>query len=129
MAEANLIGTVDFYIMRRDDLTAEVSDITSELVKETKQSVNLATDFNNQKAAVGEQYTDKSSDDYKNAMAEVQDQYNLKLADITALETELQNKKTQDEAEIKEITSYIDGARSMTKENIKKDFTYGDASQ
>lgn len=127
MSCSGIQATVNFYTAREADLTHDLTDIMMDITLATKESSKLVADTTNERAAVKEQY-EQGSDDYKEAMQAVEDEYNLKLADITAWESELETKKETMETEIQATKSYKDSFTEVLKQNIKTDFTYGKSS-
>lgn len=127
MSCSGIQATVNFYTAREADLTHDLTDIMMDITLATKESSKIIAETTNNRAAVKEQY-ESGTDEYDEAMQAVQDDYNLKLADITAWESELETQKETMETEIQATKSYKDSFTEVLKQNIKTDFKYGQSS-
>ncbi len=135
MASAGMLGTVDLYISERDDLTKQMSDILMSITQASGQTSEVMNEETQKETALEKQYgvTSTSSDSsdstqYEIALQEVQDQYNLKLQDINTWEKELEVKKQTEQTQLDEVNSLIQSFQSTLKDNVKKDYTYGQSS-
>lgn len=127
MSFTGIQATVDFYTMREADLTNQMTDIMTAITRAAQQTSSLATETNDQKEAAKNQYG-SGTEEYQEALSEINDEYQLKLADITAWESELETQKDSIETELKATTSYKESFKSVLKQNIQNDFKYGDSS-
>lgn len=124
MASDGLLETVNMYTRRIADLTNHVSDIVISINRASTDSLNLLEETNDKKAAVREEH-EAGSDGYKDAMAEVQEDYEVSLAVINQWESELNVEKEYNEGEIKSETVAREGFQAELKQNITKDHQYG----
>lgn len=124
MTVAGLESTVQFYTSREADLTSELSNIMFDITQASKDSAKLAQQTGDKRKAVKETY-DYGTEEYDDAMDEVQQEYQLELAQITEWETELETKKNCLETEIQAVNSYKESFTSALKQNVQTDFKYG----
>lgn len=128
MSYASVLATVNMYTSEADDLTYQLGDITMQITKASGKISALATNMTSQKAAIkaeGDEDPDYAdSVEYKEDLQDVQDEYNMKLADINAWEKELEAKKTNMETRIQAIKSYKESYMSVLKENVKNDSNF-----
>lgn len=124
MATAGLLDTVNLYTMREADLTNQLGDIVTQINRETTKSMKLLDTTGKKKAAVREQY-EAGSEQYKDAMGEIQDEYELSLAQINQWESELEVKKEDIQTELKATTASKEGFQAALKQNVTKDYQYG----
>lgn len=124
MASTGLLDTVNLYTMREADLTNQLSDIVMSINRASKDSMKLLDKTGKEKSEVREQY-ETGSDEYKDAMQEVQDEYEYSLAKINQWESELEVKKENLETEIKATTVAKEGFQAALKQNVTKDHQYG----
>lgn len=124
MAFTGIQATVDFYSMQEVDLTNDLTDIMMSITRAGRNNVELSREVGDKKEAVKASY-EQGSDEYKEAMSEIQDDYELKLHEITEWENELETKKNEIENEIKATSSYKESFTSALKQNVQNDFKYG----
>lgn len=128
MSYASVLATVNMYTSEADDLTYQLGDITMQITKAAGKTSALATNATNQRAAIKAEadedpdYAD--STEYKEDLQDVQDEYNMKLADINSWEKELELKKTNMETRIQAIKSYKESYMAVLKENVKNDSNF-----
>lgn len=127
MSFAGIQATIDFYTMRESELTNLLSDIIIDVTRATKDSFDVAEELNNKKNALSEYYDPKSSA-YDEAKDALEEEYEVKLSEISEWESELKLQQSSYETEIKETSSYKESLISVEKNNIQKDFKYGNAS-
>lgn len=133
MAFTGIQGTIDFYTQQEADLTNQITDILMSETLASRETTEIANQSVNQRTMVKNEYT--SSDGqitniqgYDDAMADIQDNYQLQLAKISSWESELQTKQQQLETQLKAITSYKESFMGVLKQNVQKSFKYGDGS-
>ncbi len=123
MAFVGIQQTINLYSMQQSSLTNELTDIMMEITDASGKTTDLVQSTNAKKTAVKEEY-DTDDAEYDVQMDEIEDEYNLKLAEITEWESELEVKKENMETEIQAITSYKESFTSALKQNVQKDFKY-----
>ena len=124
MAFTGIQATVDFYTVRESDLTNQLTDIMTEITRKSKDTSSLTQEECKNKDAVRGEYT-AGTDEYHDAMQEVTDDYDMKLAEITTWENELEVQKGQIETELKATTAYKESFQSALKQNVQSDMKYG----
>lgn len=127
MAFTGIQATVDFYTMQEAELTNQMTDIMTALTRASKQTSEIAQQTEQEKVAAKDQYG-SGTEEYQDAVSDIQNDYQLKLAQITSWESELETKKDALETELKATTSYKESFKSVLKTNIQNDFKYGDTS-
>lgn len=120
MATSGIQATIDCYIVQEADLANQIVDIMTSITSACRSSADLAQTNSDKKANVRSKY-EKGSDEYKEAMDKVQDEYNVKLADITAWESQLNTRKESLETEIKVVQTNKESFQSMLKQNTQND--------
>lgn len=133
MAFTGIQGTIDFYTQQEADLTNQITDILMSETLASRETTEIADQSVNQRTMVKNEYTGPDGQitnvqGYDDAMAEIQDNYQLQLAKITSWESELQTKQQQLETQLKAVTSYKESFMGVLKQNVQKSFKYGDGS-
>lgn len=123
MSFVGIQATVDFYTQQEADLTNQLTDIMTNITQASRETTDLVKETSDKKDAVRNNY-DSDSPEYDEAMDEVQDDYELKLAEITEWESELETKKNNLETQVKEATSYKESFQSALKSNVQSDFKF-----
>lgn len=124
MASSGLLDTVNLYTRLEADFAHQVMDIVLDISDQTAKGTKLLEITNKLKAGVRGKY-EAGSDAYKEAMEEIQDEYELSLSFINQWESELKAKKTNLETQAKCATQAKEGAQAMLKQNVPKDNTWG----
>lgn len=127
MTVAAIHETVLLYTAEQANLTYDLGTIMGKITTATRENSTLLTETTNKRDEVSKTY-DVDSTEYETKMEEVNDDYQVKLAEINAWEAELEEQKNATETKLKEITSYKESFEQAEKSNIKKDFTYGQSS-
>lgn len=128
MSFTGIQATIDFYTVQEANITNELTDIMTDITQATKKISSVSTKTSQQRESVKAEYPDCTSVQYKNAMDDIESEYETTLADITAWETELQTQKDSKQTELQATRSYLESFKSALKENIQKDFKYGGSS-
>jgi len=132
MSIAALNGKLLLYTQEKADLTKRLTSIMGDLNVATNNSTDLMEQtgakraYYNQKAQADPDYAD--STEYEVETEAVESDYQLQLAKINSWESELQTEKSNVETDLKEVTSYEESWTTLLKNNIKKDFSYGQSS-
>ena len=127
MAEAGLLATVDACLLQKDQLTAQETDILNQITRASRDTTEITKKAADEKREVAEEY-DTDSTEYEAAIDKIEDEFEVKLAEINQWEKELETKKQNIETEITALAAYQESFESVLKNNVKKDFTYGDQS-
>lgn len=128
MSFTGIQATIDFYTVQKNDLTNDVTDIMMQITQATNQISSLSVSTCQAREEARAYYGDVTSSYYQYAIAQIEDDYESKLAVIQSWETELQTQKDTKQTELQATTSYIESFKSAEKENIQKDFKYGGGS-
>lgn len=128
MAFAGIQATVDFYTQQQADLTNQLNDIMTDITLAARKSSTLAKQTSEKKEAIydnaDEDCSYKESGEYDEDLNKVQDEYELKLAQIQEWESALEVKKENLETQVQAITSYKESFQSALKSNVQSDFKY-----
>lgn len=128
MSFVGIQATVDFYTAQEADITNQLSDIMTSITQATKQSSSVLEEENEAKDAVYEKANSDStyanSNQYNSDLQKVTDEYQVKLADITEWESELQTQKQTLQTQLQATTSYKESFTSALKQNVQSDFKY-----
>lgn len=125
MAYAGILDLVNFYTQRSNDLTSEIVDIMQDINESNRGSINFLKDVAAQKSELKNRVHDTDSDEYKDALEDITNNYQIKLAEIQQWETELESEKSQKETELQSINGYKESYEKMLKQNIDSDLKYG----
>ncbi len=128
MSFSGIQATIDFYTAENALLTNELTDIMTLITEATHEISAVSTETCQQRTAVKAKYTDNTSTGYQMAMDDVEAEYELKVADISAWESELQIQKDNKQTEVQATRSYLESYKAVLKENVQKDFSYGGGS-
>lgn len=125
MSFAGIQATVNFYTLQEASLTGQLDAIMTQISQASSQTSELAQQTEEKKTSV---YNANGSSDYTSEIEEIQNEYELKLSEITSWENQLEIKKTTLETELKATTSYKESYTSALKQNVQSDFKYGQNS-
>lgn len=124
MSYAGILATVNLYKAEKNMLTSDLSDILMNITDASKQCSDLTEQENERKSAVRENY-DKEDTEYKVQMDEIENEFEGQLSQVNAWESELEQQKQAKETQVQMTSSYLDSFTEVLKNNVKKDFTYG----
>jgi chromosome segregation ATPase len=127
MSYAGIQATINFYTMRESDLTEEITSILTDITRASAQTGDFVKQSQEQKNTIRSTY-EAGTTEYQVQMDQANEEYAVKLAEISNWEAELEVKKEQLETEIKSVSSYKESFKSALKQNIQKDFKYGGSS-
>lgn len=126
MAIAGLQGIINFYISRECDLTNSLSDIMMKITSASRKTASITTQMSDAKNALKEEFGGDTDDvDYQDAKDEMDDYYNVKLADISSWEAELDVQKEEIKTELEMVKNSKESYQAIIKKNIQEDFKYG----
>jgi hypothetical protein len=127
MAYAGLLATVNLYTAEKADLTSQLSTIMESISRATGESSQISSDEASEQSALAAKYGTDSTE-YEVANDELEHKYDAQLKAINAWESELQVQKQNLETQVQEVSSYLESFQSALKDNVKKDFKYGQKS-
>ena len=127
MAFTGMQATINLCIVREGQLTNELTDIMTQMTQACRETAQQAEEVSAAKRNIRTDYEYGVIDDttYQDRKDEVQEEYELALAQLTAWESELESQKNELETEIQATTAYKESFLSAAKQNIQKDFKYG----
>ena len=140
MATANLQETLLSYALRRNQLNLEITELQSQKNLATysqADAMSLKCAQEREKKAyfknlyendpeLQEKYIDYTQiPDFEDEINKIVAEYNDKISELTAWETELDAQITTDSAELEEVNAYIESIKSMLQTNIQDDYNYG----
>ena len=141
MSYSGLLSTVNLYRTQKTDLTGELSDILMSLTRASRKGTELMYEETQQKAQIKEDYKteigeletpeayairrDEAEEDCKYELDQVEAEFELQLEKINCWEQELEFQKQTKETQVQMTGSYLESFTEVLKNNIKKDFTYG----
>lgn len=140
MAIASLSEIIQSYIMRRNNISVDLTNYSSQKTLATAETSELAGWKNSRNSNLRVEYkkifeeTYKGSStfvdytelqEYKDQVQYVDSYYDAKTEDLTNWETQLDAQITTVNTELSEINAYIDSFKQTLSSNIKTDFNYG----
>lgn len=132
MTIASIQGTLLLYTMEKANITSDLMDIMDDLNTATGNSVELMQSTNEKRSYYSEKaqndaaYADSTQ--YEIDSQAVEDDYQLQLAQINQWDSKLQQEKTSLETQLKVVTTYEESWTQLLKNNIKRDFSYGQSA-
>ena len=144
MAIANLHETLLAYTLRKNALNLEISELQSQKTLAVRSQSDAQSLLSARKHEVRdyfknyyktecendpefkERYLDYTKiPEFEEEIDKIVAEYQEKLDELTAWETNIDSQITTDSAEIEEITAYQESIKSMLQNNISEDFNYG----
>src|SRR5574344_1397737 len=142
MAIASLREILQSYIKRRNSITLELTNYSSQKTLATAETSQLAewktsrynalrteykkvfeTDYKGK--STGTTYVDYTQlPQYQDEISYVDSYYQSKEADLTSWETQLDAQITTENTELNEINAYVDSFKQTLSNNIKTDYNY-----
>lgn len=130
MSVANLQEMLLSYTMRKSELINDMTTIMARKQIATRDSLDLMNNAVQQRLSLNEQLANDptlvDNVDYQAQKDEAEASYELELAKINAWEDSLNEQQMVKESELKAIEGYEESVQALLKENIKKEFKYGD---
>jgi len=140
MAIANLHESRNWYTLRKNALTVEISSLQSQkTLAAYSQADNHAIKAKDEEEIrkfykalydSDEEYQGKYKDytqipDFEAEMDKIAAKYNDELAELTAWETAIDAQIATDSAELQEVDALLNSMKSMLSSNIQEDFSFG----
>ncbi len=140
MAIANLHESRNWYTLRKNELSIEITKLQSQkTLAAYSQADNSAIKAKDEEEIrkfyqalydSDEEYQGKYKDytqipDFEAEMDKITAKYNDELAELTAWETAIDAQITTDSAEMEEVNAYLNSIKSMLSSNIQEDFKFG----
>lgn len=132
MSLAIMLTTLNTYDARQSEVANRMSDILDEINISAGESADLAQETALKRNQVSN-YADQNpvyadSRQYDSDLQEIEDDYNIHLAEINAWETKLNVEKASLQVEAQELSSYETSVKQLIGKKAEKDFTYGGSS-
>lgn len=127
MAESSLLCVIQSCQMREAELTTQVTAILSKIIENSNKQCLVSEEETTQKAAIYQYWSTAttSSSTEQDDLSALEDDYQLKLSEITSWESELETQKQTLETELQATTAYCESFKAVLKQNISSDFKYG----
>ena len=137
MSYVGLLTTVNLYKTQKADLTGELSNILMNITRSSRKSTELMQQETEQKSQIREDYMYVKADDEtethyqvrcedgQDKLDQIEQDFELQIQKINTWEAELEFQKQTKETQVQVTGSYLDSFTEALKNNIKKDFTYG----
>lgn len=114
---SGLLITSDTCISLISDLTNELTDIQTEITRESKNELSLLTTTNTKRANIRKQFK-SGTEEYKKAMDEIDDNYEFELAKLNVWESQLNQEKQRLQDQIQANGAYKNGFDGMLKQSV-----------
>lgn len=140
MAIANLLETLQFYKLRKNQLNFEIIGLQSQKQLAVASTADTNSLLSHGKAELREQYREMYEEseelqlnynvytdipDFEDAMNMLTARFQDELDNLANWENLLNNQITTKDTEIKEIEAYEESVKKTLGENISEDFNYG----
>ena len=140
MAIANLHETLLSYTLRKNALNLELSELASQktlairsqaddqsLLSSGKHSIrDYFKNLYETDPELHERYKDYTEiPEFEEEINKIVAEYQTKLDELTAWETQIDAQITTNSAELEEVNAYMESLKSMLQSNIQEDFNYG----
>lgn len=140
MAIVNLGETLKSYILRRNQLNLEISELQSKksLATYSQADVQILQSAETRAirrkykeefdadAALQEEYRDYTEmPDFEDEIDKLTAKYQDQLDELSAWEVNIDAQITTNSTELEEVKAYIDSNKSMLSSNIQEDFNFG----
>lgn len=118
MAYDGIQALVDSLTVQKSDLTNTIGDAANKLIRASRNSSGFAKEFAARKDAARLQYA-SGSKDLEEALDKIDDEKEVLLSEITALEDELNANKKVDEGTLEGVTTQLQTWFGVLKQNIQ----------
>lgn len=129
MAYAGLQTTVNLYILQEADLTNRIADIMQNITRASSKTSQILEEENAKKNALRDEAknnpTYADSTQYDSDMSAIEEDYELRLSEITQWEKELETEKDSLETQLQATTAYKESFIGAVKQNVQKAYKYG----
>ena len=133
MAISNLQETLLMYTKYKSSMNKQLASIQMNMISATKKVTDTQMKYNNYQQELYSKYEPDEMLDEKSEyivlMAQMENELEFELQNIKSWEEQLELDKLNCEARIAEITTHETTVKTMLKNNLKTDFTYGGVGQ
>lgn len=129
MGISNLQETLLMYTKYKAFINLDLSNIQMDLISATKQTTDEQSRYNLVRQDIYDQYEEGEIDYevYQALSDEMENELEYTLKAISSWESHLMADKLDYEARLNEITTNETSVKTLLKQNLKSDFTYGGA--
>lgn len=129
MAISNIHDTLLLYTKQKALINDKLSTNMMDLLNSSKQTAQEQSLYNTKMDNIYYNYYEDDQDTYELLVEQLQQDHELKLANLNSWESELEVEKNNLETQLNEITTFESTWTKLLQTNIKNDFSYGGVSQ
>ncbi len=129
MAISNIHDTLLLYTKQKALINDKLSSNMMDLLNSSKQTAQEQSLYNKNLDNIYYNYYESDQDTYELLVEQLQQDHELKLANLNSWESELEVEKNNLETQLNEITTFESTWTKLLQTNIKNDFSYGGVSQ
>lgn len=129
MAISNIHETLLLYTKQKALINEKLSTNMMDLLNSSKQTAQEQSQYNTKMDNIYYNYYEDDQDTYELLVEQLQQDHELKLANLNSWENELDLEKNNLETQLNEITTFESTWTKLLQTNIKNDFSYGGVSQ
>ena len=129
MAISNIHDTLLLYTKQKALINDKLSTNMMDLLNSSKQTAQEQSLYNKNLDNIYYNYYESDQDTYELLVEQLQQEHELKLANLNSWESELEVEKNNLETQLNEITTFESTWTKLLQTNIKNDFSYGGVSQ
>ncbi len=129
MAISNIHDTLLLYTKQKALINDKLSSNMMDLLNSSKQTAQEQSLYNKNLDNIYYNYYESDQDTYELLVEQLQQEHELKLANLNSWESELEVEKNNLETQLNEITTFESTWTKLLQTNIKNDFSYGGVSQ
>ena len=129
MAISNIHETLLLYTKQKALINDKLSTNMMDLLNSSKQTAQEQSLYNKKMDNIYHNYYEDDQDTYKLLVGQLQQDHELKLANLNSWESELEVEKNNLETQLNEISTFESTWTKLLQTNIKNDFSYGGVSQ
>ena len=129
MAISNIHETLLLYTKQKALINDKLSTNMMDLLNSSKQTAQEQSQYNTKMDNIYYNYYEDDQDTYELLVEQLQQDHELKLANLNSWESELEVEKNNLETQLNEITTFESTWTKLLQTNIKNDFSYGGVSQ
>ncbi len=129
MAISNIHETLLLYTKQKALINDKLSTNMMDLLNSSKQTAQEQSLYNTKMDNIYHNYYEDDQDTYELLVGQLQQDHELKLANLNSWESELEVEKNNLETQLNEISTFESTWTKLLQTNIKNDFSYGGVSQ
>lgn len=129
MAISNIHDTLLLYTKQKALINDKLSSNMMDLLNSSKQTAQEQSLYNKNLDNIYYNYYESDQDTYELLVEQLQQEHELKLANLNSWESELEVEKNNLETQLNEITTFESTWTKLLQTNLKNDFSYGGVSQ